>query len=227
VTQSQTSEARRDVIKSALANAAAPMTVDAICELTGLHANSVRRDLEVLIAGESVSREAADTRRRGRPSWLYRLAEPAASPFQALAEALSAELSHGSDPSMVARTAERWTHSLPALSPSDSPDEAVGEVSEALNRLGFVASESELGDSISVTSCQYITLVNENPAICEIHFALVERLLQQTGQPVTAQSLDVSVRPGVCVVHLNRQDLVPARTITHKEIESSPEGNAP
>ncbi|MDO8732594.1 MAG: hypothetical protein Q7L55_08500 [Actinomycetota bacterium] len=202
------------------------MTVDAICELTGLSANSVRRDLEVLIAGESVSRESAETHRRGRPSWLYRLAERPASLFQALAEALSAELSRGGDPSMAARAAEYWTHSLPALSPSDSPDQAVEEVSDALNRLGFDATESELGDSISITSCQYLKLADANPVICEIHFALVERLLQQTGQPVTAQSLDVSVRPGVCVVHLNRLDLVPVRVITHKEVDTRSEGNA-
>lgn len=203
------------------------MTVEAICELTGLRPNSVRRDLEVLIAGKTVSRESANTRRPGRPSWLYRLVEPPASPFLALAEALSAELSHSSDPSMSARMAERWTQSLPALSPSDSPDEAVEEVSEALNRLGFVAAGSQLGDSIAVTSCQYTKLVGKNPAICQIHFALVERLLQQTEQPVTAQSLDVSVRPGVCVVHLNRSDLVPEHIITHKEVDTSPEGNAP
>ena len=75
-----------------------------------------------------------------------------------------------------------------------SPDEAVAETTDALNRLGFNATASPVGDAISVTDCPYAELVDDNPVICDIHTALVVRLLDQTGQPVTLESMDVWAR---------------------------------
>ena len=63
----------------------------------------------------------------------------------------------------------------------------------------------------------YVDLVDDNPVICDIHAALVGRLLEQTGQPVRVTSMDVWARPGVCVARLRRSDLVPTRTITIDE----------
>ena len=83
--------------------------------------------------------------------------------------------------------AERWAQALPDLPVAFSPDEAVAETTDALNRLGFNAIASPVGDAISVTGCPYADLVDDNPVICDIHTALVVRLLDQTGQPVTAR----------------------------------------
>jgi predicted ArsR family transcriptional regulator len=65
-----------------------------------------------------------------------------------------------------------------------------------------------------VTQCPYASFVDDNPVICDIHTALIARLLKQTGQPVTVGTVDVWARPGICIAHLNRPDLVVARTIT-------------
>ena len=74
-----------------------------------------------------------------------------------------------------------------------------------------------MGDAITVTDCPYADLVDDNPVICDIHTALVVRLLNQTGQPVTVESMDVWARRGMCVARLNRPDIVPARVITPDE----------
>lgn len=191
-----------------------PLTVEEISERTGLHANTVRGHLDVLLASGAINRDAADASGRGRPRWLYRASTPKASPFQALAEALSTQLSHVDDPALSERAAEQWARALPALLEANSPDEAVFETTGALNRLGFTAVTNPVGDAIAVTQCPYATLVDDNPVICDIHTALIARLLKQTGQPVTVGTVDVWARPGICIAHLNRPDLVAARTIT-------------
>lgn len=221
--------ASRARVLLAIENAPGSVPVEAIVERTGLHANTVRGHLDVLRAAGSISRSAAGTQGRGRPRWLYQAAAPERSPFQALAEALSIQLTQAADPSLAARAAERWADALPDLPTSDSPDEAVAEATDAMNRLGFDAVTSPRGDSIFLTGCPYAELVAANPVICDIHTALVGRLLKQTGQPVTIESMDVWARPGMCVAHLRRPDLVPTRTITVDErgVVSSDERGAP
>ena len=200
-------------IQQVIESAAAPLTVEDIVELTGLHANTVRGHLDVLLAGRAIAREPAGANGRGRPRWLYRADGPRVSPFQFLAEALTVQLSRVQDPEMAEDAADRWARALPVLPQADSPDDAVAEATQALNRLGFQAVASPLGDAISVTDCPYADLVADNPVICDIHASLVARLLAQTGQPVTVAAMDVWARPGMCIARLRRADLGPARTI--------------
>ena len=212
-------------IQRAIEESAEPLTVEAIAELTGLHANTVRGHLDVLLAGESIAREAADAHGRGRPRWLYRPNTPKASPYQALAEALSMQLGQLDDPAMAQGAADRWAHALPDLPVAHTPDEAVAAATGALNGLGFTAIASPLGDAISITGCPYAEVVAANPVICEIHTALVDRLLKQTNQPVTIEAMDIWARPGMCIARLGRPDLAPTRTITTAERTTADEGN--
>lgn len=214
MTDSVTTHESRARILLAVENAPNPVTVEAIVDRTGLHANTVRGHLDVLMAAGSISRTAADAHGRGRPRWLYRAATPSSSPFQVLAEALSMQLTQVADPALAGRAADQWAQALPALPKAATPDEAVAEATDALNRLGFTAVANPRGDAITVTECPYAELVDANPIICDIHTSLVARLLTQTGQPVTVESMEVWARPGMCEAHLRRPDLVPARTIT-------------
>ena len=207
-----TQESRARILQVVEA-AEAPLSVDNIVERTGLHANTVRGHLDVLLAAGSVTREAADAGGRGRPRWLYRPAAPQASPFQFLAQALSAQLARSDGAEFADSAAERWSKALPELPVAFSPDEAVAEATDALNRLGFNAIASPVGDAISVTGCPYAELVDDDPVICDIHTALVVRLLEQTGQPVRLEAMDVWARRGMCVARLSRPDIAPSRTI--------------
>jgi predicted ArsR family transcriptional regulator len=204
-------------IQLVIETSAEPMTVQMIVEATGLHANTVRGHLDVLLAGDLISREPAESPGRGRPKWLYRAVTPKASPFQFLAQALTVQLARADSAEFADEAAERWSHALPDLPVAHSPDEAVSETTDALNRLGFHATASPVGDAISVTQCPYAALVDDNPVICDIHTALVVRLLDQTGQPVTLDSMDIWARKGMCVARLNRPDIAPSRVITTNE----------
>ncbi len=224
----------RSRIQAVIEAAPAPLTVESIAESTGLHANTVRSHLDILLAGGVITREAADAHGRGRPRWLYRSATPQRSPFHALAEALSVQLALVGDPTMADRAAEQWARALPDLPSAGSPDEAVAEAADALTRLGFQAQATPLGDAITITECPYAELVDDNPVICDIHTALVARLLRQTGQPVTIEAMQVWARQGMCLAKLRRPDLAPAwtvtaddrGTITSHETSTSNEGSA-
>jgi len=187
--------------------------VEEIAERTGLHPNTVRGHLDVLLASGAATREPTDPVGRGRPKWRYRASGPNASAFQFLAEALTAQLASANQPVLAERAAERWADALPTLPEASSPDEAVAEAAGALTRLGFTAEVCPAGDAIDLTSCPYGDLINDNPVICDIHTALLARLLKQTGQSVTLESMDVWARPGLCRAHLHRPDLKPARII--------------
>lgn len=203
----------RGRVRAAVDAAAAPMTVEQLADATGLHPNTVRGHLDVLLATGSVGREAAGSNGRGRPRWLYRSAAQDANPFQFLAQALTVQLARADSVAIAEAAADRWAEALPELPLAFSPDEAVAEATDALNRLGFNAIASPVGDAIAVTGCPYADLVDDNPVICDIHTALVVRLLDQTGQPVSLDSMEVWARRGMCVARLHRPDIQPSRTI--------------
>lgn len=214
-------ESRARVLE-AIGTSVEPLSVEQLSERTGLHPNTLRGHLGVLLAAGQVTRESADAKGRGRPRWLYRTASPQATPFQFLAEALIEQLADTDAGDLASSAAERWARVLPSLPKAHSPDEAVEEATDALNRLGFKAMASPLGDSISVTSCPYGELVTENPVICDIHTALVIRLLEQTGQEVSLDAMDVIAPRGICVARLRRPDVEPTRRITADDGDSRP-----
>jgi predicted ArsR family transcriptional regulator len=157
-------DTRSRILTSILASPR-PVTVEEIHEATGLHANTVRTHIAVLLAAGSISREPAGASGRGRPRWLYRSARRVGSPFQFLAEALTSQLANTADPALAESAADRWASAIPALPIAGSPDEAVDEAVGALNRLGFHAVASPVGDAIAVTACPYAALVDDNPLI--------------------------------------------------------------
>lgn len=204
-------------IQRAIEASLEPLSVDQIVGQTGLHHNTVRGHLDVLLALGVIGREPAGSSGRGRPRWLYRSTPSTASPFQFLAQALTVQLARADSVEIAEGAAERWASALPELPLAFSPDEAVAEATDALNRLGFNAQASPVGDAISVTGCPYAELVDDNPLICDIHTALVVRLLDQTGQPVELEAMEVWARRGMCVARLHRPDIAPSRTISTRQ----------
>ncbi len=215
-----TSESRALILRM-IEEAGAPLNVEDLTERTGLHANTVRGHLDILLATNVISREPHSTTSRGRPRWLYAMTSGHTSPYQQLAEVLASELSRIGDDT-AARVADLWANLLPPLHAAQNSDEAVAEAAAALEQLGFSTSVNPSGDAITVTDCPYSALVEANPVICDIHASLVARVFAQIGQPVTLDSMDVWVRPGLCVAHLSRADLAPARIISAADLE--PEG---
>lgn len=208
----------REAIFHVLSRSSASLTIEEICRDTGLHANTVRSHLEVLHASGRVAREQQPPRGRGRPPLLFAVAPEARSPRQALATSLLEQLEDAPAPGLAQAAARRWADAVDprteGSATAETPDAAVQSATEALSDLGFDARVDAVGDRIELRGCPYARLVAERPVICDIHAALLEQLLADSGQPVTLRRLDVWARPTLCVAHLDRPDLVPDRTIT-------------
>ncbi len=220
--QEKTSSSR-DAVFRAIAEAGAPIPMDGICAATGLHANTVRPHLDLLLATGRITREQGRSVGRGRPPWLYRAVETEAMrQRKQLADALVDALQGADSAALAHEAASRWAAQLEPdhrPRPAQSADDAVLAAADSLAALGFQATVTPLGDRIDLRSCPYADLVADRPVICDIHAALLLQLLEASGQPVELERFDVFPRPGVCTAHLRRSDQRPVRTITMRSPE--------
>lgn len=190
-----------------------PVSVEWLSKRTGLHPNTIRGHLEVLLAAGQIARAPGRRAGRGRPPMLYRAVGPDSTVYQELAEALVAELGANTDPALIDDAADKWAEVVDHSDPAETIDDAVRQAAEALDQLGFTAQVSPVGDTITLGSCPYAALVHDQPIICDIHTALLRELLKRTGQPVTVAGMQVWAAPGVCRTQLRRPDRAPARVI--------------
>ncbi len=207
----------RDEIYRILASRDRAWSVDEICAETGLHPNTVRVHLDILQAGGVVSREPGQRVGRGRPPWMYRVVESdLMAERRALASDLVEQLGQADSPELAAIAARKWAdqaNQAHLALVAQSPDEVVVEAGRSLAELGFTVTVNPVGDRIDLTGCPYADLVREHPVICDIHAAFLNQLFASSDSEVAMDHLDVWPRPGVCSVHLHRDDVQPARVI--------------
>ena len=184
-----------------------PVRVEDVAEHVGLHPNTVRGHLDLLLAAGHISRIPDRRTTRGRPHYLY--SAESSDTVRELARALVGELELASASEVARRAAAVWAAAGPDVSPAANPDEAVDVATAVLSTLGFDAVRNPVGDQITLRTCPYADLVREHPVICTIHAELLSEILARTGQPVTVDALDVFPRPGMCVARLHRADAEP------------------
>ena len=173
--------------------ASEPVRVEDIAEHVGLHPNTVRSHLDLLLAAGHVSRIPDRRTTRGRPRNLY--SAETANTVDELARALEEELELASASEVARRAAAAWASAGPDVPQVASIDEAVDFATDAMRTLGFDAVRNPVGDQITLRTCPYIDLVREHPVICTIHAELLSEILARTGQPVSMEALDVFPRP--------------------------------
>jgi predicted ArsR family transcriptional regulator len=205
---SETDSSRQAILRN-VQEATEPLSIDDICAVTKLHANTIRTHLDVLRAAGSVERVRENAEGRGRPKWLY-YSTQTDDPYLKLSADLADALAEASGPGMASEAAKRWRMADNVRQVQvATTDEAVAVAAGALSRLGFDVDVSPVGNAVFLGNCPYAALVHEHPIICDIHAQALEQVLAGTGQDVELESLDVFARPGVCVAHLRRKDVTP------------------
>jgi predicted ArsR family transcriptional regulator len=166
----------------------------------GLHANTVRWHLGILVdAGVAGSRpEPRET--PGRPRILYRIgdgAEPVRHDEYRLLATILAELV-ADEPARCEDAGRRWGH---ALARGRSHERAVDAVVALLDEQGF---EPEAEDSaIAMHHCPFHDLAESSPdVVCAVHRGLIDGALAELGSSLSVSELDIFPRPGVCLAHL-------------------------
>lgn len=182
----------------------------------GLHANTVRWHLGILVdAGVAGSAtEPRDT--PGRPRILYRIgggAEPRGRDEYRLLATVLAELVPAGEErrGRCEEAGRRWGRALARARSSEHP---VDGVVELLDEQGFEPRVH--GRSIAMHRCPFRDLAESDPSVvCAVHRGLIDGVLAELGSPLTVFELDVFPQPGVCFARLApRLRSIPAEEVS-------------
>ena len=202
----------REAVLTVLRQASTPLSVAEIADQVGLHVNTVRGHLELLVHLGAITRETEHAGGRGRPRVLYQMAQDDATPhdaYRTLAAALANELSilGGTDQTTADEAGLLWAKALLAegrLRPTTSDDDAVRQITTLFTELGFDATNEPLGDRIYLRACPYAAIRDAFPAVCEIHLGLMRGTFAVTSGGLAVKDFEVDARPGLCVAHLTQ-----------------------
>ncbi len=168
-----------------LRQAGRPCSVVELAESTGLHVNTVRGHLDVLVRVGLAERSRSRRSTPGRPSVLYSPTVASLPPQE----------------SLVA-DAQAWArdHAQFEVGSATGRDAAVALVTQMLAERGF-APRGEEGGHLVLTACPYSDLAGaEQRLVCGLHLGLVRGALDRMGAPFTARFVSVDVLTPRCVI---------------------------
>ena len=204
-------DSTRLALLAALGESAEPLDAYALAERVGLHVNTVRWHLGVLVGAGFVVDEAGEVRGRGRPRHAYRLSDRAGEVdrggFGLLAEVLVDALAHNG-PEVANRLDEsgriRGRELVrPQLGKTQiGAKQALDYIVQLLAGLGFEPrlEQGRTGSRIEMRPCPFGDLASRNSSIvCPVHLGLMRGTLEALAAPVEATELRPFVRADLCV----------------------------
>ena len=205
---------RRERIVAELRSARGGLDAEELARRLGLHRNTIRFHLGVLVDAGLVASSPAERSAPGRPRILYRLRpeSPAAAgrdEYRLLASVLAGTLAQRESGSAEAEQAGRaWGRYLvrrPSPLARVSDAEATTDVVELLEQQGF-APDAEEGE-IRMRRCPFHELAEAHPeVVCSVHRGLISGALGELGSGLEVGELDVFVEPDLCIAHLRRRE---------------------
>jgi predicted ArsR family transcriptional regulator len=186
-----------------------PAALDAteIGRRVGLHPNTVRWHLGILVDAGLVSPRPEPRTTPGRPRITYRLERTAQLPrrdeYRLLATVLAGIVAgEGRAAAACEQAGERWGRELVQAAPGTRSDEAaLEEVVELLAEQGF--EPTTVGAAIEMRRCPFLDLAETNSeVVCAVHRGLISGALAERGSKLAVSELEIFPRPGVCVARL-------------------------
>jgi predicted ArsR family transcriptional regulator len=196
-----------------------PVDVAELAATTGLHPNTLRGHLQLLVDLEQIDRTVESRSAPGRPRVLYSARHTVGTddPYKQLAGELANGIAHTDGRGAAHSAGRHWGRRLRATARLD--DDTVADVRTAtdlaargLEQLGFGTQTEPLGDRLYLTSCPFGELARENPSVCQVHAGLLSGLFEELGGRVELDRLDVFVRPDLCIAHLRHGPQTPSPT---------------
>lgn len=195
---------------------ASPQGLDAsqVAERVGLHHNTVRSHLALLLEAGLVTRRAEERSQPGRPRAIFEAAGEEhlldGSGYRLLAQILASHLAGSvGDPAAAAEELGRsWGSYLierPAPFERVSRQEAMERILGLFAELGFrpELGSDEVGDRMLLHRCPYREVAEARPEIaCSVHLGLMRGALAELDAPVVATELLPFVEPSLCVARL-------------------------
>lgn len=184
----------------------APRGLDAreLAGRLGLHPNTIRWHLAVLIDEGAVSSGPEPRGTRGRPRVLYRLQRAAAEGTRDEYRLLATVLAEAGDAARAETSGRAWGRYLvdraaPAAPISD--EDAAARIAGFLDDQGFATEVAPC--EIRMRRCPFRELAAAHPeTVCAVHRGLVDGALTELGSRLQVTSLDVFVEPDLCIARL-------------------------
>lgn len=163
-----------------------PQTIRELADATGLHHNTAREHLRLLLDAGFVRSEPVPPTGKGRPRLRYRTAAQAPA-----GEGYATQAATGQD------AAEREGNRDVAVSPaSESASEPASELERQLHQLddhmrqcGFATNVEPETARMTIHDCPFAKLAREHPQVCEVHHGLVRTSLELHPGPLEAGHL--------------------------------------
>jgi predicted ArsR family transcriptional regulator len=208
----------RAAVLELLRSRAEPLGVVEVAEHVGLHQNTVRSHLDLLVESGFAIRRSEPPSRPGRPRVVYEAtaAPGGESDYRLLAEILAHHLAADERPGLAAVNAgQSWAMSHwrkesgegdgSTARPRLSEDDAIAAVVKMLGDTGFAPQVSPDGTSIYLHRCPFRDLAaTQQDVVCGAHLGIIQGALAELGGLVSATRLLPFVTPGLCVATLTR-----------------------
>lgn len=177
-------------------------TAAELVEITGLHENTVRANLEKLHAQGKLRHRAHAAGGRGRPAQRWSVVdEVSQSPYLGLSVTLADTLAKlgASGPRMAHEAGRAWGAELVKGHPDAGGAQQL--VTEVMREQGFAPEGS--GETISLHSCPLLAAVSGNPeVVCATHAGMVEGIAR-TQDPTVNVDLEPFATASTCVLRLH------------------------
>jgi predicted ArsR family transcriptional regulator len=191
--------------------AATPMDAPALAAASGLHPNTVRFHLDVLIKAGFVRESSARQGRRGRPRIVYEAASAAAPArgYELLASVLVDHLDRSGGGDAARDAGLEWAGRL-RPNPPEQPDDmraTAATVSALFAELGFQPTvEGSDGDTrMTLHACPFWSMAADHPGIvCAVHLGLLQGLVERGSRATVEARLTPFSAPRQCRVDLAR-----------------------
>jgi predicted ArsR family transcriptional regulator len=188
-----------------------PVGIDALAQATARHPNTVREQVNWLIAHGHVTRVRQPHEGRGRPAWLYQATRgqrPGDGDYVELAAALAWRLQDASpDAEREALAAGRqWGSDLVARKGATAqPSPAAGRrwTVELLDELGYAPAADAEDREVVLHRCPLLQAAHRFPdVVCRVHLGMVQSALEGNGASSEGSELHPFSAPGQCFLRL-------------------------
>ncbi|MCY4725022.1 helix-turn-helix domain-containing protein [Nocardioides sp. STR2] len=208
-TPSATARGRAAVLDALLAQPD-PVGIDALAQATARHPNTVREQVNWLVAHGYVTRVRQPHEGRGRPAWLYqaRGPRPGDGDYVELAAALAWRLQDASPDTEAEALAagRRWGADLVARrGVTDAPSPATGRrwTVELLEELGYAPAPDSEDRDVVLHRCPLLQAAYRFPdVVCSVHLGMVQSALEANGASSEGSELRPFSAPGQCFLRL-------------------------
>jgi predicted ArsR family transcriptional regulator len=199
---------RRQLLQTLRASDA-PLDVPALATATGLHPNTVRFHLDVLLRTGFVEEQSDRRGTRGRPRTVYTVTLPGVhnTGYELLAEILVTHLDTVGDGVAAEHAGRAWAK---RLRPDDSAlpqdlDATTTMILALFTEMGFDPEVVIAGDMrrMMLRACPFWTLAEKHPGVvCALHLGLLRGLVEQATHATVEAGLTPFVQPRLCEAEL-------------------------